>query len=123
VCRRCRCSNGQFNFCHRVDCPYSAATDTQSCEVAEGMIGHGETYEDDCNTCRCLNGRVSCTKRDCDDDDDDDDDDDNDCEKMPNLPVCATNLRTYPSRCAARANGFAGLEVTPGACSQQACPT
>ena len=67
---------------------------------------------------------MRCTKRDCDDDDDDDnddDDDDNDCDKMPNVPVCAINLRSYPSRCAALVDGFAGLDIIPGACSQRVC--
>ena len=125
VCGLCRCNNGRFEFCSRVRCPYRRDdTDgTQSCDVDGGMVDHRGTYEDGCNTCRCLNGDVQCTDRDCsDDEDDDDDDDDMDdnvfaaCRRMPRSPVCATNLRTYPNKCAALADGFERFEITPGAC-------
>jgi len=120
MCQRCRCSSGQFEFCSRVNCPFVADAGTRSCEVDGDTIGHRDTFEDECNTCRCVNGVVRCTDRDCDDEDDDDDDDDGpDCSRMPFAPVCAADLRTYPSRCAAIQNDFEGFEIISGACTRE----
>lgn len=123
-CRLCRCSNGRFMFCTEVDCPYVRDTGTRPCNVSGRMVPHRETYGDDCNTCRCINGYVRCTRRDCSDDEDDDKDNlDNDepfavCHRMARSPMCGPNLRTYPNDCAARAAGFEGIELVPGACSR-----
>ena len=123
MCGFCRCNNGSFAFCRQVDCPYLRDdVDNRSCNVNGSMYDHRETFRDDCNLCRCLNGTVRCTRRDCSDDEEDDDDDvdmDNrfaECRMMPYSPVCATNLRTYPSKCAAIAAGFERFEIVPGAC-------
>ena len=134
MCSRCRCNNGSFEMCEPVGCPYVADSGTQTCTVDETVYQHRDTFEDDCNSCRCLNGGVRCTTRDCSDDeeddddvdDDDDDDDDNDersssCRRMRREPVCASNLRTYPNLCAALAAGFERLDVVPGACSRDVC--
>ena len=126
VCGFCRCNNGSFAFCRQVECPYIRDNiGSRMCTVDGRTIPHRMTYEDDCNVCRCLNGNVRCTDRDCSDDEDDDDDDidmDNDfaeCRRrMPYSPVCATNMRTYPNKCTAIAAGFERFEITPGACSR-----
>lgn len=124
MCGLCRCNNGMFEFCRRVRCPYVRDDGgTMSCVVDGETYSHRETYEDDCNTCRCLNGEKRCTRRDCSDDEDDDDDNMNNndtfaaCRRMPRSPVCAINGRTYPNKCTALANGFERFDITPGACS------
>ena len=126
MCGFCRCNNGSFAFCRQVDCPYLRDdVDNRSCNVNGSMYDHREIFRDDCNLCRCLNGTVRCTRRDCSDDEEDDDDDadmDNrfaECRMMPYSPVCTTNLRTYPSKCAAIAAGFERFEIVPGACSRR----
>ena len=103
---------------------------TQSCMVDGRTVAHKETYDDNCNTCRCLNGRKDCTRLDCDDDDDEDNDNDDnndhdndddrpDCSRVLRAPVCAVNLHTYPNRCAAVADDFEGPEIIKGACTPQ----
>ena len=125
LCGFCRCNNGSFGFCSRVECPYIRDnTGSRVCTVDGRIIPHRMTYEDDCNMCRCINGNVLCTQRDCSDDEDEDDDgidEDNDfaeCRRMPYSPVCATNMRTYPNKCTAIAAGFERFEIAPGACSR-----
>ena len=119
ICQFCRCSNGQFDFCRTVRCPYMEDdTGTRPCMFNRTTrIAHRQIFEDGCNTCRCLNGTLQCTDRDCDDDDDDDDEPD--CNRMPRDSVCASNLRTYPSRCAAIRNDFEGPEIISGACTRE----
>lgn len=131
LCGLCRCSNGRFEFCSRIQCPYVRdSTDRmQQCTVNERGISHRQTYQDDCNMCICLNGNTLCTRRDCSDDEEDDKDDDMDnsdlfaaCRRMPHSPVCVTtNMRTYPNKCTALAAGFDRLEITPGGCSRDVC--
>lgn len=120
VCGLCRCNNGRFEFCSRVRCPYVRDNGTRPCNNNGTMIPHRGTYEDDCNTCRCLNGNVRCTDRDCSDDEDDMDDDDDfaRCRRMPRSPVCTSNMRTHPNPCTALAAGFERFEISPGACSR-----
>jgi len=33
----------------------------QPCSVGNKYYKHEETFMNDCNTCQCLNGRVTCT--------------------------------------------------------------
>ena len=128
MCGACRCSNGRFEFCSRIRCPYVRDNGASCIRKDNGrMISHRQRYEDDCNNCICLNGNVSCTQRDCSDDEDDDKDDMDDdddfaaCRRMPRSPVCTTNMRTYPNKCTALNAGFERFEITPGACSRNVC--
>ena len=80
---------------------------------------------DECNRCKCLNGRISgCTRRKCRNNDDEDDDDDetpcDQCKRMPYDPVCGPNGVTYHNLCTAQyCSGVDPSEVTPGPCSTQ----
>ena len=126
MCGLCRCDDGTFEDCMEIDCPYVRDDDGNNmCTAGQRMYSQRQSFQNDCNMCRCLNGRVECTRRDCSDDEDDDDDDrdtDNEfaaCRRMPRSPVCATTrMRTFPNRCAALAAGFERFEITEGACSR-----
>ena len=98
----------------------------RDCNFNGVQYRHGDVFPvDECNRCKCLNGRMSgCTRRKCRNDDDNDDDDDDTpcdrCRKMPYDPVCGPNGVTYRNLCTAQfCAGLDPLEVTPGPCSTQ----
>lgn len=111
ICYQCRCNNGSFESCEIVDCPFNTDSGTQMCTVDGTVYQHMQTFVDDCNECRCLNGRVQCTTRDCDNSNDS-------CREMQLDPVCARNFRTYPNHCAALRAGFGREDIFPGRCSR-----
>ncbi|XP_078582341.1 kielin/chordin-like protein isoform X2 [Branchiostoma floridae x Branchiostoma japonicum] len=75
-CQTCRCASGTVNcqktICRPAACPNPM--DGQCCPECDGCkysgknYANGATFEDpnnDCNTCSCVNGQVSCNRKQC----------------------------------------------------------
>jgi len=127
-CRRCLCQNGEFDNSTCVNgrsCDLITPRRPLNC-VYEGIqYQHRDVFAvDQCNRCKCLNGKITgCTRRKCRRRDGDDDDDDTPCDmcrKLPYDPVCGPNGVTYPNLCTAQfCAGIDPIEVTEGPCSTQ----
>lgn len=120
-CSKCYCNNGQFEDCQNITCPFGSSTDNlQSCDINGRTYYHGETFEDDCNMCICVNANIVCTSLACADEDESSDGGAV-CHRSVHQPVCGINLRTYPNLCAAQAAGLNQLEIIQGPCTREVC--
>ncbi|XP_013412584.1 kielin/chordin-like protein isoform X2 [Lingula anatina] len=78
TCERCRCANG-YVICTKKDCPatpcqHPAAPPGQCCPLCRDCLYEGRYFRsgqefadllDQCKTCRCRQGTVTCTARSC----------------------------------------------------------
>jgi len=122
-CRRCLCQNGQLNDSTCVNgrsCVFiTPGGGPQNCRYNGVQYRHRDVFQvDECNRCKCLNGKISgCTRRKCRNDNDTSCDM---CRKMPYDPVCGPNGITYRNLCTAQfCAGLDPLEVTTGPCTIQ----
>ena len=82
----------------------------------------------DCNRCACKNGRLSCTRRECEPDEQVNEDEDDpmeerncrSCGTMRRQPVCGRDGRTYASMCyAVNCRGLSADQLTEGSCMRR----
>ena len=116
-CRRCICQNGQLDDSTCVNgrsCVFITPGGKKDCKYNGTKYSNGEVFPiDDCNTCKCLNGKITgCTRMECNMN--------TTCEQcrcMPYDPVCYLGIVDICNGCEAEVcAGLDPSEFTPGIC-------